>query len=164
MNRRESAYKACFNGNIEAIKSSGIEPDDHFFYYAIIKDQLDVVKYLMEELMLLPEKDTFLEAVKRKYVKLTLYMSQFIPFDYDCLRTALDSECWELVDTMIRRGLNLLSDHVPIILYGNHIKNYITYRQKEIKAKARAAKKIQNWWRYDLGRVHVTFPQAQEQL
>jgi len=157
MNPREYVYRACFDGNIDVIKSSDIIPDDNFFYYAIIKDRIEVVKYLIEEFKMYPEKDTFLEAIKRNYVHLSLYMSQYIPFDYECLQTALENNCFNLIDIMLDKGLNIFSDHVPIILYGENIKKYIEYREKTAYSREKAATKIQNWWRYDLGRRRVIF-------
>lgn len=166
MNVYETAYRACLLGDVEKLKECShiIGPDNTFFQYAVIRGQLEIIKYLIEDLNMYPEKDIFLEAIKRDYVDLVRYMNMnaCIPYDYDSLKTALENSCWTLVDDMLGHGLCLTHNCVSFIVYGNHIKKYITYRQVVEKAKLKAVIKIQNWWRYDCGKRRIVFSEAQE--
>jgi len=162
MNLYEIAYKSCFRGDVEKLKECNIDPDNAFFQYAVVSGQLEIIKYLIEELNMRPEKDIFLEAIKRDYVNLVRYMNTYIPYDYDCLKIALENGCWTLIDDILSSGLSLTHYCVSFIIYGKHIKRYITYRQVIENGKLKAATKIQNWWLYDCGKRKTVFSEAQE--
>ena len=162
MNLYEIAYKSCFRGDVEKLKECNMEPDNAFFQYAVVSGQLEIIKYLIEELNMRPEKTIFLEAIKRDYVDLVKYLKVLMPYDYDCLKTALENECWGLIDDILLSGLSLTNNRVSFIIYGNHIKKYITYRQVVEKGRSRAITKIQNWWLYDCGKRKIVFSEAQE--
>ena len=162
MSLYEIAYRSCFRGDLEKLKECEMPPDSAFFQYAVISGQLEIIKYLMEELNMYPEKDIFLEAIKRNYVDLVRYINTCMPYDYDCLKTALENGCWELVDDILSSGLSLMHNCISFIVYGNHIKKYITYRQVVEKGKSKAVTKIQNWWLYDCGKRKIVFSEGQE--
>jgi hypothetical protein len=149
----QQIYQACFTGDVNSVKTSTIDHlDDHVFFFSIIRNRKEIVKYLIEELGMRPEKDTFLEAIRRNYVELSIYISLVIPFDYTCLRVALDNNCWELVEVMTECGLNILNSCISITTYGESIKRYIAYLQFREKKREGAAIKIQHWWRHTCGR------------
>lgn len=129
----KTAYKACFNGDVEALKMCVYElkvsPDSLFFNYAVVKGQISVMKFLIEDMNMYPDKDIFIEAIKRNYCDLVYYLGQYHKFDYDCLKAALENSSWHMVDNILQSGLSLTNECISFIVYGEHIKNYIDYKK-----------------------------------
>ena len=127
------AFKACFEGDLSTleriINELAIRPDFLFFNYAIVKGQMNVIKYLVEKQNMIPDKDIFIESVKRSHFEVVQYLNRYHKFDYDCLKCALENKCWSMVDILLQSGLNIMENCISFIIYGERIKEYIDYRK-----------------------------------
>lgn len=144
-NLQAAFYKACYYGDMKFLTENyeKVELDAICLDYACFSEQKKVVEFLLDH-NVVQNMEHLYTCVSRNHTKLIKLLG--LPFDYQCMKLALENGHWELVNHMERRGLNILDNSISLVLYGKYVMQYIKYRMVLEKTKMRAARVIYNWW------------------
>lgn len=141
-------YKACYYGNVSnlerLIREGGVTPDNLHLEYACLGGQTLIILLLKNMYNVKPTLEHLYICVRKNHTSAIKVLG--IPFNYECVRIALENEHWELVHEMEMKGLNPFGDNISFVVFQDKIKKYVGYKIVLEKTKLRARQTILNWW------------------